>query len=107
MDIFKQLLSDEKGKLSAARTLLVCCLVFSGVIIVFDSALWGDVPNAAYALLGTVFTGLLTWTAGPRIAQYIGPGIAGVAKGIGSAVRQPKQPKFRDDNPKFREDDEI
>ena len=50
MDIFKQLLSDEKGKLSAARTLLVCCLVFSGVIIVFDSALWGDVPECGIRL---------------------------------------------------------
>ena len=101
-----EIFCDERGKPSAARIFLATTMAFTGLIIVLDSIVW-DVPEPAYALLGSLGIGLLAWTAGPRIAQYIGPGIAGVAKGIGSAVRQPKRPKFRDDNPKFREDDEI
>jgi hypothetical protein len=102
-----QLLADERGKLSTARVLLVCCLIFTGVIILFDSVLWGEVPNSAYALLGTIFTGLLAWTAGPRIAQYLGPQIGAVAKGIGSAVaREPRRPEVMDNHPDFQEHDE-
>jgi len=82
------------------------CLAFTGFIIVTDALFWGEVPNAAYALLGTIFTGLLAWTAGPRIAQYLGPQIGAVAKGIGDAVKQPRRPDLLDNNPKFRENDE-
>jgi|TARA_R110002020_G_scaffold221441_1_gene429489 hypothetical protein len=101
-----QLLADEKGKLSAARTFLAVCLAFTGFIIVSDALLWANVPNAAYALLGTIFTGLLGWTAGPRIAQYFGPQIGAIAKGIGDSVRQPRRPDLLDNNPSFRENDE-
>ena len=104
--MMKQLLADEKGKLSAARTFLAVCLAFTGFIIVIDALFWGEVPNAAYALLGTIFTGLLAWTAGPRIAQYLGPQIGAVAKGIGDAVKQPRRPDLLDNDPKFRENDE-
>jgi hypothetical protein len=82
------------------------CLAFTGFIIVIDALFWGEVPNAAYALLGTIFTGLLAWTAGPRIAQYLGPQIGAVAKGIGDAVKQPRRPDLLDNDPKFRENDE-
>ncbi len=51
-----EILADEKGKLSAARVLLVCCLGFTAVLVVFDSILWATVENAVYALLGTIFT---------------------------------------------------
>ena len=71
-----------------------------------DALFWGEVPNAAYALLGTIFTGLLAWTSGPRIAQYLGPQIGAVAKGIGDAVKQPRRPDLLDNDPKFRENDE-
>jgi len=102
-----EILADEKGKLSAARVLLVCCLGFTAVLIVFDSILWATVENAVYALLGTIFTGLLAWTAGPRIAQYLGPQIGAVASGIGASLtREPRRPKLLDSDPAFREDDE-
>ena len=104
--MIQQILADEKGKLSAARVLLTACLAFTAVIIVADSLLWAQVPNAAYALLGTIFTGLLGWTAGPRIAQYFGPQIGGIASGIGSALkREPKRPKTLDNAPGFRDDE--
>ena len=101
-----QILADEKGKLSAARVLLTACLAFTAVIIIADSLLWADVANAAYALLGTIFTGLLGWTAGPRIAQYFGPQVGGIASGIGSALkREPRKPKTLDNSPGFRDDE--
>jgi hypothetical protein len=104
--MIRQILSDEKGNLSAARVLLSASLVFTAAIIVADSLLWAEVPNAAYALLGTIFTGLLAWTAGPRIAQYFGPQLGAIASGIGAAVvREPRRPKLLDSDPAFRDDE--
>ena len=102
----REILSDERGSLSSARTFLFASLAFTAVIIVADSLLWAEVPNAAYALLGTVFTGLLAWTAGPRIAQYIGPQVGAVASGIAKAVKGPQRPDLLDNNPDFNEHDE-
>jgi len=104
--MISQILADEKGKLSAARVLLVASLGFTAIIIIADSLLWADVPNAAYALLGTIFTGLLAWTAGPRIAQYLLPQIGAVASGIGAALTvEPRRPDLLDNNPAFRDDE--
>jgi len=100
-----ELLADENGKLSAARVLLVATLAFTAVIIVIDSLLWATVPNAAYALLGTIFTGLLAWTAGPRIAQYILPQIGAIASGIGAALVEPRRPRLLDNDPAFSDDE--
>jgi len=105
--MLKQLLADEKGKLSAARTFLAVCLSFTGFIILMDSIFWGDVPNAAYALLGTIFTGLLAWAAGPRIAQYLLPQIGAVAQGIGASLKkEPRRPDLLDNSSEFKEHDE-
>ena len=91
--MLKDILKDERGSLSAARIFLCASLVFTGAVIVADSLLWATVPNAAYALMGTIFTGLLAWTAGPRIAQYVLPQIGAVASGIGAAlVGEPRRP---------------
>ena len=78
--------------------------LYTGILILFDIVLWGDVSNAVYALLGTVFTGLLAWSAGPRIAQYLLPQIGAVAQGIGaSIVKQPRQPDLLDNSPEYHE----
>jgi hypothetical protein len=104
--MIRQILADEKGNLSAARVLLVASLAFTAVIIIADSLLWADVPNAAYALLGTIFTGLLAWTAGPRIAQYFGPQLGAMASGIGASLtREPRRPDLLDNDPAFRDDE--
>ena len=104
--MIRQILADEKGNPSAARVLLVASLAFTAVIIIADSLLWADVPNAAYALLGTIFTGLLAWTAGPRIAQYILPQIGAIASGIGASLtREPRRPKLLDNDPAFSDDE--
>ena len=102
----KDILRDERGSLSAARTFLFASLAFTGIIIVADSLLWAEVPSAAYALLGTIFTGLLAWTAGPRIAQHFGPQIGAIASGIGAAlVREPRRPDLLDNDPRFEDDE--
>ncbi len=81
----RSFLQDEQGSSSSARLLLVFALVFTALLIVLDSV-WWDVPGPAYVLLGTICTGLLAWAGGPRIAQYVGPQIGGVARGIAAAV---------------------
>lgn len=103
--ILKEILSDEKGTLSAARTFLCTSLVFMGVLIVLDSTVW-EVPGAAYTLLGSLGVGLLAWAGGPRVAQYIAPQIGAVASGIAKSIREPKRPDLLDNNSEFREDDE-
>jgi len=101
-----EIVKDERGSLSAARVFLLASLVFTAVIIVADSLFWATVPNAAYALLGTIFTGLLAWAAGPRIAQHFGPQIGAIASGIGAAlVREPRRPKLLDNDPAFEDDE--
>ena len=99
------IVKDERGSLSAARVFLAASLVFTGVIIVLDSTVW-DVPEAVYSLLGGLAVGLVAWAGGPRVAQYLGPQVAGVASGIAQAVRGPQQPELLDNDVKFRENDE-
>ena len=100
-----EIVKDERGSLSAARVFLAASLIFTGAIIVLDSTLW-DVPEAVYSLLGGLAVGLVAWAGGPRVAQYLGPQVAGVASGIAQAVRGPRQPELLDNDVKFREHDE-
>tara|TARA_R100000687_G_C6330264_1_gene109303 strand:- start:195 stop:515 length:321 start_codon:yes stop_codon:yes gene_type:complete len=101
-----ELLADESGKPSAGRVLLVATLAFTAVIITVDSLLWATVPNAAYALLGTIFTGELAWVAGPRIAKHLLPQIGAITSGIGAALtREPRRPELLDNDPAFRDDE--
>ena len=76
------LIRDEKGKPSTSRVAFWIVLLFTLVCIAVNPA---RVPPAAYALLGGTITALAAWAAGPRIAQYIGPQIAGIASAIGQA----------------------
>ena len=103
--IIKEILRDERGTPSAARTFLFGSLMFTGTLIVFDSTIW-DVPEPAYVLLGSLVVGLLAWAGGPRVAQYLGPQVGAVASGIAQAVRRPQRPELLDNDPRFREDDE-
>jgi hypothetical protein len=75
--------SDERGKGSLARVSTFTWLLWSAALITFQPA----VSNAALAFMGSVATALIAWTAGPRIAQYLGPQIGAVTTGIGQALR--------------------
>jgi hypothetical protein len=95
MNIASEILRDERGNLSAARTFLFASLLFTAVLIVLDSTIW-TVPESVYTLLGSLSVGLLAWAAGPRMAQYIGPQIGAVASGIAQAVKSPQRPELLD-----------
>jgi len=99
------ILADERGSLSSARTFLFASLIFSGALIILDSTIW-DVPEVVYTLLGSLDIGLLAWAGGPRVAQYLGPQVAGVASGIAQAIKGPQRPDLLDNDVKFREHDE-
>jgi len=105
MSVLGEILKDERGSLSAARTFLFGCLVFTGSIIVLDSLLL-EVPEIAYTLLGSLNVGLLAWAGGPRVAQYLAPQIGAVAAGIAKAVKAPRRPGLLDNSPAFKEHDE-
>tara|TARA_R110002020_G_scaffold196394_1_gene397346 strand:- start:38 stop:358 length:321 start_codon:yes stop_codon:yes gene_type:complete len=105
MNIASEILRDERGNLSAARTFLFASLLFTAVLIVLDSTIW-TVPESVYTLLGSLSVGLLAWAAGPRMAQYIGPQIGAVASGIAQAVKSPQRPELLDSDKAFKEDDE-
>jgi hypothetical protein len=105
MNILSEILKDERGSFSAARTFLFGSLVFTGTIIVLDSIMLA-VPEIAYTLLGSLNVGLVAWAGGPRVAQYLAPQIGAVASGIAQAVKSPKRPKLLDNSPNFKEHDE-
>ena len=100
-----EILRDERGSLSAARSFLLGALLFTGALIVLDSMIW-DVPEVVYTLLGSIGMGLLAWAGGPRVAQYLGPQIGAVTAGIAKAVRNPRRPELLDNNANFKEHDE-
>jgi len=80
--VHKEFLTDENGKPSAARVLLVLCLIFTAVLIIFDTVLWGSVGSDIYSLLSVIFIGLLSWAGAPRLAAHILPQIGAAASGI-------------------------
>jgi len=105
MNILSEILKDERGFFSAARTFLFGSLVFTGAIIMLDSIILA-VPEIAYTLLGSLNVGLVAWAGGPRVAQYLAPQIGSVAAGIAKAVKEPRRPGLLDNSPGFKEHDE-
>tara|TARA_R110002020_G_scaffold222081_2_gene430544 strand:- start:1017 stop:1331 length:315 start_codon:yes stop_codon:yes gene_type:complete len=103
--MIKEIFKDERGTPSAARVFLATTMIFTAFIIIIDSIVW-DVPEPAYALLGSLGVGLLAWTAGPRMAAYIGPQVGAVASGIAQAVKGTRRPDLLDNDVRFREHDE-
>ena len=101
----KEILADERGTVSAARTFLLGVLLFTGTIIVLDSIILA-VPEVVYTLLGGLNMGLLAWAGGPRVAQYLAPQIGSVTAGIAKAVKGPQRPDLLDNSPDFKEHDE-
>jgi hypothetical protein len=97
----KELVTDEKGKLSASRVGLWLTLLSAGAVIAVDvyQTLQNKtpIPNTVYSLQGTMFMAFASWAAGPRIAQYLGPQIGAVAQGIGAANRDARLPNKLDD----------
>lgn len=78
---------DERGSRSMARALLVIELVYLWVAGGLEAAGLLEGSGPFWALHGSLVIALVAWTAGPRMAQYLGPQVAGVASGIASSLR--------------------
>ena len=100
-----EIVKDERGSLSAARFLLTGTMLFTGTLIVLDSIIW-DVPESAYALLGSWAVALIAWAGGARVAQYLGPQIGAVASGVAHAAKRLRRPELLDNDAAFKEHDE-
>lgn len=78
------LLRDERGQVSAARVALFAALAFEFAYIpVFRNT---DSIGVVLAYFTALDTALIAWTAGSRIAQYIGPQVGAAAQGVGNAA---------------------
>src|SRR5436309_3111518 len=93
------MLHDERGKKSLGRALLIAWSVNAFVAIGYElfSSTHYQLSNAAWAVISSVEVALIAWNAGPRIAQYLGPQIGAVAKGVGEALRSARLPSRLDD----------
>lgn len=85
-----KLFHNEQGHRSAARAHLCAWTVFAMVLI---GRHWRELPQHIVAVIGTIHMALIAWAAGPRIAQYLAPGISGLAAQAKAvwARRDPKE----------------
>lgn len=85
----RDLFNDERGNISSAR-------VFFGVwTLIIVWAAWHDPAEAFWPLAASVMLGLLSWAAGPRIAQYLAPQVGAAAKATADAVKEMVQKRRR------------
>lgn len=90
--MWRQLLQDERGQLSTARTLLWVWTAFTLALLALA---WREVPNGVLSLLSAVEIALVAWAGGPRIAQYLAPQVGAAASAVGQSLREAVQ-KRRD-----------
>ena len=93
MKFLREMVTDETGAASTARTSFLFALV-SGVSLAIADAVSTSVTvsEPAYAFLGAVVGIAGVWAAGPRIAEYVGPALGQMVQGIGMARRSPERP---------------
>jgi hypothetical protein len=79
------LFRDEKGNLSAARVFLAVWLANAVGYI------WTKSSPDSFGVVLTFFTAigtpLVVWTAGPRIAQYLGPQVGAATAAVADAAK--------------------
>ena len=81
------MLTDERGKRSTARTLLVCELVYlwgAGLLETFTAV---EFSAPAWTLHGSLVIALVAWAAGPRAMQYLGPQVGRVGRAVADAAK--------------------
>jgi hypothetical protein len=82
---------DETGNLSAARVFFT---IWTAIIV---WAAWHEPADAFWPLASTVMVGLLSWSAGPRIAKYFAPQAGAAAAATAEAVKRRFGNAFKDD----------
>lgn len=88
---FRQVFSDEKGNISAAR------IFFAVWTVIIIWAAWHGPAEAFWPLAASVMIGLLSWAAGPRIAQYLAPQVGRVASAAAEAAKKQYDNLWEDD----------
>lgn len=78
---------DEQGNRSAARVFLAAGLAFTGYTVLVDVHTRADVSPDIYVLITALVVPLIVWAAGPRIAQYLGPQVAGIVGKVSEAAK--------------------
>lgn len=78
---WRNVFSDERGNWSAAR---VFFMLWTAIVV---WASWYRPAEAFWPVAATVMLGLLSWAAGPRIAQYLAPQVGAAAQATAAAVR--------------------
>lgn len=79
---------DERGKPSAARTLLLLELLYVWGLGLIETLTAHQVSGPVWALHASLVIALVAWAAGPRIAQHIGGQIAGAAQGVAATAKR-------------------
>jgi hypothetical protein len=78
-------LKDEQNHWSAARVFLAIWLANA---VVYSWARWDtDSLGVVLTFFTAIGTPLVVWTAGPRIAQYLGPSVGGAVQGMAEATK--------------------
>lgn len=76
---------DERGDWSAARVFLFIWLANAAAYV------WQRPDSVSLGAVLTFFTAigtpLIVWTAGPRIAQYLGPQVGSVVAGVAESAK--------------------
>jgi hypothetical protein len=76
------LFNDERDRLSSARVFFT---LWTGIVMY---AAWHPPAEAFWPVAASVLIGLLSWAAGPRIAQYLAPQAGAAAKAAADAVKK-------------------
>lgn len=78
-------LQDERGRWSAARVFLAVWLANALLYV------WRRPESESLGLVLTFFSGvaipLIVWTAGPRIAEYLGPQVGAVTGAVAESAK--------------------
>ena len=75
-----------------ARLLLALTSAYAFGAIGVDTFTTFHLSGAAWALLSTMEAAFVLWTAGPRIAQYLGPVLQTGIQSVRDAIRARRDP---------------
>ena len=81
----RTVLQDETGAWSAARCFLAVWLLNA---IAYTWARWeSDSIGVVLTFFSAIAVPLVAWTAGPRIAQYLGPSVGAAVQGVAESAK--------------------
>lgn len=95
--------TDERGNPSAARVLLTGTLLYTFRVI--EAHVGGvGIDNAVWTLLYGIIGFFVIWSAGPRLAAYLVPGMQTGLSALGTALKRPKDKPWGVSTERFDKD---